>query len=215
MTYLEIVNSVLRRLRETEVSSVNDNAYAKMIAEFVNDAKRQVENTHDWNALTETLTAVTSIGTFSYGLTGAGQRFKVIDVLNDSTNTVVNLAHTNWLNQQFLANPAERGAPSYYNFNGVDENGDTRIDFYPVPDSVYTIRINLILPQDDLVNNTDKLLIPSEPVVFLAYAKALAERGEDGGLASSEAYGLYKNSLADLVAIESNRYVESSMWVSV
>jgi hypothetical protein len=59
------------------------------------------------------------------------------------------------------------------------------------------------------------LKVPYEPVVFLAYAKALAERGEDGGLNSSEAYGLYKTSLAAAIAIESGRYEEESNWRSV
>jgi hypothetical protein len=70
----------------------------------------------------------------------------------------------------------------------------------------------VVLPQPVLVNNADVLKVPYEPVVFLAYAKALAERGEDGGLASSEAYGLYKTSLADAIALESGRYGEESAW---
>ena len=47
MNYLSLVNSVLRRLRETEVSSVADNAYSKLIGDFVNDAKRQVEDAYN------------------------------------------------------------------------------------------------------------------------------------------------------------------------
>ena len=54
-----------------------------------------------------------------------------------------------------------------------------------------------------------------EPVIFLAYAKALAERGEDGGITSNEAYGLYKQSLADAIAIETGRYIEEQEWLSI
>jgi hypothetical protein len=50
---------------------------------------------------------------------------------------------------------------------------------------------------------------------MLAYAKALAERGEDGGLPSSEAYGLYKTSLADAIALESGRYPEEAVWDAI
>lgn len=212
MTYLELVNSVLRRLRETEVSSVNDNAYAKMIGEFVNDAKRNVEDAYNWNALTETLTADTSADLFSYSLTNSGNRFKVIDVINDSSNWFLREGATSWFNQQFMNTTTQRGSPQYYNFNGVDANGDTMVDLFPIPDGVYAIRFNIFLPQDKLVNNTDKILVPSEPVVFLAYAKALAERGEDGGLASSEAAQLYRQSLADAIALEAGRYNEESQW---
>jgi hypothetical protein len=81
MNYIQLVNDVLIRLRETEVSSVNDNAYSKLIAKFVNDAKRNVEDAYNWNALSDTLTAVTATDIFNYVLVGSGQRFRVIDVL--------------------------------------------------------------------------------------------------------------------------------------
>jgi hypothetical protein len=212
MNYIQLVNSVLRRLRETEVSSVNDNAYSKLIGEFVNDAKRNVEDAYNWNSLSDTLTAVTAVDIFNYVLVGSGQRFRVIDVLNDSSDVIVRNASTRWMNQQFLLNPTQRGTPQYYNFNGTDANGDTQVDLFPVPNGVYNVRFNVILPQPQLEADADNLLVPYEPVVFLAYAKALAERGEDGGLLSSEAYGLYKTSLADAIALEAGRYFEEETW---
>jgi hypothetical protein len=205
----------LARLRESEVSSVNDNAYSKMIGKFVNDSKRMVEDSYSWNALYDTLTAVTSADIFNYVLDGSGQRFRVVDVLNDTSDVEVRNASTRWMNQQFLLNPAQKGTPQYYNFNGTDTNGDTQVDLFPIPNGVYNVRFNIILPQPLLVNNADVLKVPYEPVIFLAYAKALAERGEDGGLASSEAYGLYKTSLADAIAIESGRYGEEETWDAV
>jgi len=212
MNYIQLVNSVLRRLRETEVSSVNDNAYSKLIGDFVNDAKRNVEDAYNWNSLSDTLTAVTANGIFNYVLVGSGQRFRVIDVLNDSSDVVVRNASTRWMNQQFLLNPTQSGTPQYYNFNGTDANGDTQVDLFPIPNGVYNIRFNVILPQTLLEADADNLLVPYEPVIFLAYAKALAERGEDGGLLSSEAYGLYKTSLADAIALEAGRYFEEETW---
>jgi len=212
MNFIQLTNSVLRRLRETEVSSVNDNAYSKLIGEFVNDAKRNVEDAYNWNSLSDTLTAVTATGIFNYVLVGSGQRFRVIDVLNDSSDVVVRNASTRWMNQQFLLNPTQAGTPQYYNFNGTDSNGDTQVDLFPIPNGVYNVRFNVILPQPQLVADSDIVLVPFEPVIFLAYAKALAERGEDGGLLSSEAYGLYKTSLADAIALEAGRYFEEETW---
>ena len=215
MQYISLVNEVLTRLRESEVSSVNDNAYSKMIGKFVNDAKRNVEDAYNWNALYDTLTAVTTNDIFNYVLEGSGQRFRVIDVLNDTSNLELREATTRWMNQQFLINTTQKGTPQYYNFNGTDVNGDTQVDLFPIPDGVYNVRFNIVLPQPILVNNADVLKVPHEPVIFLAYAKALAERGEDGGLASSEAYALYKTSLADAIALESGRYEEESAWRAV
>lgn len=215
MTYLELVNSVLRRLRETEVSSVSDNAYSKMIGEFVNDAKRNVEDAYPWNALADTLSATTTADIFNYVLVGSGQRFRVLDVINDTSNAIMTLAPTKWMDKQFLVNSPAKASPTYYNFNGVDANGDTQVDLYPIPNAAYDLRFNIIKPQEPLSANTDKLLVVSEPVIFLAYAKALAERGEDGGISSNEAYALYKQSLSDAIAIETGRYIEEQEWVSL
>lgn len=215
MTYLQMVNSVLRRLRETEVSSVADNAYSTMIGEFVNDSKRSVEDSYNWNALYDTLSATTTGDIFNYVLVGSGQRFRVVDVLNDTSNWFLKEQSTQWFDQQFLLTNTPKGSPQYYNFNGVNSNGDTQVDLFPIPNGVYDVRFNVVLPQAPLVNNTDKVKVPAEPIVFLAYARALAERGEDGGLASNEAAALYRQSLADAIALESGRYGEESQfyWV--
>jgi hypothetical protein len=213
MTYLELVNSVLRRLRESEVSAVTDNSYSKLIGEFVNDAKRQSEDSYNWNALTETLTADTTNNIFNYVLTGSGQRFRVIDVINDTTNNFLQLQTTAQMNKMFLVDTAVTSEPMYYNFNGVNSSGDTQVDIYPVPNQTYSLRFNIIKPQVALSANSDILLIPSEPVVLGATARAIAERGEDGGFASGEVYGLFKQSLADAIALESGRYLEESYWV--
>jgi hypothetical protein len=191
---------------------VSDNAYSKLIGEFVNDAKRNVEDAYNWNSLSDTLTAVTANAIFNYVLVGSGQRFRVIDVLNDSSDVVVRNASTRWMNQQFLLNPTQAGTPQYYNFNGTAANGDTQVDLFPIPNGVYNIRFNVILPQPIMTTDSTVLKVPYEPVIFLAYAKALAERGEDGGLASSEAYGLYRTSLADAIALEAGRYFEEETW---
>jgi hypothetical protein len=215
MNYIQLVNSVLRRLRETEVSSVADNAYSKLIGEFVNDAKRQAEDAYPWNALSETLTASTAADIFNYVLVGSGQRFRVIDVLNDTSNTIVQNATTRWMDEQFLLTSVQKGSPAYYNFNGTNSNGDTQVDLFPIPNGVYDIRFNVIKPQVPLSADSDTLLIPSEPVIFNATARAMAERGEDGGIASGEMYAIYKQSLADAIAIESGRYIEESAWMAI
>lgn len=213
-TYLQAVNSVLRRLRETEVSTVSENAYSKMIGELVNDAKSSVEAAYGWNALSDTLTATTSANIFSYVLTGSGVRFKMIDAYNDSKNVFLNLAPTSWMTLQFMQDSPAHGSPTYYNFNGQDANGDTLVDVFPIPDAAYTLRFNVILPQEPLSADTDLIKVPGDVVILNAFARAVVERGEDGGLQSSEAYALARNLMADYIALESNRYVEDTNWVA-
>lgn len=212
--YLELTNDVLIRLREPEASSVSDNAYVKLIARYINDSKRQVEDAYNWNSLSETLSATTSADIFSYVLEGTGQRFRVIDVINDTSNYIMRNATTRWMDEMFLvANPA-KGAPMYYNFNGTNSDGDTLIDVFPIPNGAFNLRFNVIRPQVELSSNSDKLLVPHEPVILGALARAQAERGEDGGVQSAETYALFKQSLADAISLESARYVEEECWYS-
>lgn len=214
--YVQLVNDVLIRLRESQVSSVNDNAYSRLIARFINDAKRNVEDAYNWNALSDTLTADTVPEIFNYVLDGSGQRFRVYDVIDDSNDFVLSYKTTEEMNRLFLKAGVLRGRPMYYNFNGTrKETGDTQVDLYPIPDATYNIRFNIALPQPPLSSDADIILVPDEPVIFLAYAKALAERGEDGGLTSNEAYGQYLQSLADAISLESGRYPEEQQWVSI
>jgi hypothetical protein len=212
-TLLELTNDVLVRLREAEVQTISQNSYSKLITKFINDGKRQVEDAFDWNVLRQTIAVNTVDNVFKYTLTGVGIRFKMIDVINDTTNYRLDLANSSYMNELFLSD-GQKYQPRYYNFNGVDSNNDTQVDLYPIPDAVYNIKFNLIKPQAELVNNTDVLLVPNEPVIFYAYARALAERGEDGGLGSGEAYQLFQQSLADHVAIESVRVAPDITWVS-
>ena len=213
MNYLSLVNDVLVRLREPEASSVSDNAYVKLIAKFVNDSKRVVEDSYNWNSLSDTLSAATTADIFNYVLVGSGQRFRVIDVINDTQNSFVELASTKWMDQQFLMTTPQKGSPAYYNFNGTNSNGDTQVDLYPIPNGAYNLRFNIIKPQVPLAVNADVLLVPDEPVILGALARAQAERGEDGGVQAGETYQLMKQSLADAIALESGRYLEEQEWV--
>lgn len=213
-TYLELVNDILVRLREPEVSTVQENTLSKLIGKLVNDSKRQVEDAYNWNSLTDTLVIETLANTYGYVLNGSGLMFKVIDA-QDITNKVplVNIP-TPKMSQYLLVNPAT-GNPLYYNFNGVDTNGDTKVDFYPIPPAGLTLYFNLFVPQSDLTADSDTLLTPKTPVILGAFARALVERGEDGGLNSSEAYALYRAALADAIAVESSRFIEEETWEAV
>lgn len=215
-SFLDLVNDVLVRLREPEVSAINENVLSKIIGKFVNDAKRQVEDSYNWNALTSTVTVVTVPNTFNYGMTGTGARFKIIDAFNSTSLLPLLPVSTQWLNQQYIGvTSLPTGAPSNYNFNGTTPAGDTQVDVYPVPDIAYTLFFNMYIPQEALVADSDQMLIPSDPVIHLATAKALVERGEDQGTQSSEMYALYKQVLADYIAIESSRYIEEDSWDAV
>ena len=215
MTYLELVNDVLVRLRETTVSTVTQTSYSSLIGKFVNDAKRQVEDAFPWNVLGTTITLSTTAATYSYSLTGAGQKFQVMDVLNVTSNLrMKNIDFVSMNRYQNFSTPVN-GIPSYYAFDGVDGNYDTKVTIYPRPDGVYSIPFSLAVPQATLSSDNTVIKVPDTLVSQNAYARALVERGEDGGMSSSEAYALYKTMLSDHIALEGTRYPENQEFLAV
>ena len=210
MTYLQIVNRVLRRLREAEVSTVSANTYSTLIGDLVNSIKNEVENSYNWSVLRQTLSATTYNNLFNYVLDGAGTRFKVIDVLNDTSNWFMDERSLTWFNRNFLLATPQTGSPRYYNFNGVDANGDTQVDVFPIPDGNYDLRFNVVLPQAELVNDSDVIQVNGQLVVEGTLARAITERGEDGG--SQDVEARYRNMLADLIAIEANNRPDEITW---
>jgi len=215
MTYLELVNDVLVRLRESTVSTVTATSYSSLIGKFVNDAKRQIEDAYAWNVLGTTITLSTTAGTYSYALTGAGQKFQVIDVINVTSNVgMKNIDFASMNRKQNFSTPVS-GIPYEYAFDGVDGNYDTKVTIYPRPDGVYSIPFSLTVPQATLSSNSTVVAVPDVLVVQNAYARALVERGEDGGLSSSEAYQLYKSMLSDYIALEGTRYPENQEFVAI
>jgi len=215
MTFLELINDVLIRLREPTVTSNAQNAYSTLIGRFVNDAKRQVEDAFGWNVLGKTVTITTVSATFSYSMTGAGQKFQVQDVINTTSNIPLqNISFVEMNRYQNLV-PTTNGIPQYYSFDGVDANGDTKVLLYPRPNGVYSIPFSVVVPQAILAADATVVLVPDFLVVQNAYARALVERGEDGGLNSSEAFQLYRQMLADSIALEGTRFPEQQEFVAI
>jgi len=215
MTFLELINDVLIRLREPTVTSNAQNAYSTLIGRFVNDAKRQVEDAFGWNVLGTTVTITTVAATYIYSMTGAGQKFQVRDVINTTSNIPLqNISFVKMNRYQNLV-PTTNGIPQYYAFDGVDGSGDTKVQLYPRPDGVYSVPFSLVVPQAKLTADGTSVLVPDFLVAQNAYARALVERGEDGGLSSSEAYQLYKGMLSDQIALEGTRFPEQQEFVAI
>lgn len=214
MTYLELVNDVLIRLREAQVTTVALTNYSALIGKFVNDAKRQVEDAYDWNALGQEITVTTSAGVYEYALTGAGQKFRVSsDPLNTTSNVIMEVTTVSDMRRKQNLQPMVTAVPSEYAFEGVDGNGDAKVQLWGRPNGVYTIKFFVTVPQAPLTEDSTSVLVPDVLVAQNAYARALVERGEDGGLSSSEAYLLYRSMLSDYIALEATRFPEMQEFI--
>jgi hypothetical protein len=219
MTYLELVNAVLRRLRESEVSTVqgtgNSNSYSRLIGDFVNEAKSQVEVAWDWSALRTTLTVTTIANIFNYELNGAKSNSKFLDIWNDTSDIEMQMKDSKWFTQEFLMSDPQVGIPTFYNFNGVSSDGDIQVDIYPIPDGVYDLRFNVTKRNVPLLEDTDLVVLPTRPIILLATAMAIEERGEDGGQQSMNSYQAGMSALSDEIAMDAARSPEDTIWYSV
>ena len=215
MTYLELINDVLVRLRETTVSTNAETSYSSLIGKFVNDAKRQVEDSFAWNVLGQTITVTTVASTASYSLTGVGQKFQIQDAINVTSNISLYMIDFVSMNRKQNFTPLVNAIPTEFIFDGVDASGDTKVTLYPVPDNVYSLKFSVTVPQATLSADGTSVKVPDVLVAQNAYARALVERGEDGGLTSSEAYALYRGMLSDHIALEGTRYPETGEFVAI
>lgn len=206
-TYLEIVNDVLTRMRETTVTTVSQTTTSALVGKFVNDAKRQVNDAFDWSALYSSIN-VTLVGgqTNNYTLTGSGAKFKIIDILNTSKFYNIELISPVRYDEYYYSTATPPSAlVSYVALDGLDSNGDQKVKFYPAPSATDNIRFSLYIPETDFSLDNDTTKMPQDAIIFGALARALVERGEDGGLSSSEVFGLYRSALADAIAMENSR----------
>ena len=214
MTYLDLVNNVLRRLRETEVSSVPQTTYSVMVGDFINDAKTVVEQAWNWSQLRSTLTIPTVASTTTYSLTGFGDTASLQTAVNDTSNTVLEYRPRQWLEEQIYVRGATEGSPTYYTFAGVDGSGDAQIQVYPTPDAVYSLRFDTTLRQDALSDGADVLLVPHMPVLHLALALLARERGENQGSTAREYFAVADQYLQDAIAYDAARHPEETVWYS-
>ena len=215
MTYLEAINSVLRRLREDEVSNALESSYSALIGDFVNDAKRTVENSWNWSALRETTVIPTVPGTAEYSITGSGQEAVIKSVVNDTSNRFMGLQTSSYFNNVYYNQDVISGSPVAYIVSGVDSNDDLKVKVYPQPDGIYSLRFDLAKPQGLVTADATKIKVPYNPVVQMAFAMALRERGETGGQSAAEQFAVASTALSDAIAIDANRFPDETTFMVV
>jgi len=219
MTYREVMNEVLIRLRETPIVSdwsgaINDSStvsdYNKVIGALVNDAKRSIESYHDWQILRETVNITTVADIKNYNL-NSGQEFKIIDVVNNATGNELLQVSRAYLNRERYPT-ASTGEPHYYGFNGADSSNNLKVDLSPTPSKAETISFDIVKYQDVLTNAATVVKIPTKPLILGAYARALSERGEDGGTQSSIAAQEAASAISQAIMMDSGNTQFESDW---
>jgi len=217
-TYLQLVNKVLRRLREATTNDIDTQTdeYILHVADVLNEVKREVEDAWRWKALRATYTVTTSANVVTYTLTGAGARVQFIDAWNYTDGALLVRRSEAWLNELYFGQQnAQTGSPTIYVPNGYDASYDQNVDVWPKPDAAYTLKFNVYAPQADLSADGDVMLCPTGPVVEGTYLRMLAERGDDGGMSVQAQDAIYRTALADAIAVEAGTTPEEITWTVV
>jgi len=215
MTYLQLVNSVLRRLREDEVATVDQNSYSRLVGELVNEAKETVENSWDWTGLRTTVVVPTVKSTYLYTIVDSQNKIKVLNVVNDTGNVFMSRRGSSWMRNLFLNQDPPESSPQYFNLKTLDANGDNVFEVYPIPDGVYDLNFSIVKREGYFTEDTDKLKVPTQPVLLLATALAARERGETGGTSAAEQFGLADRSIADAIAYDAAQHPDETIWTTV
>jgi hypothetical protein len=213
MNYLTLVNNVLRRLREDEITTINQNAYAALIGSFVNDAKDSVEQAWDWTALRNTITVTTVAGVNEYTLSGIGENFKHLSFLDNTNNKSIVYQAKDWIDvQNNITDTPLQGTPVYFSYTTVSSTGDMNIILYPTPAGEYVLKFNAVVRQAPLALASDVIKIPWIPVMHLALALSTRERGETGGTSAAEFFAIADKYLGDAIAFDASYHPEETVF---
>lgn len=219
-TYLELVNAVLKRLRQSTVSAVPSSEYAQRIGELVNESKREVEDAWRWSFLfvEEQQGWNNSLGRLT--LLNFNERFRIERVMDLTTKRIIrSVVQSEWDRRVDLGSSAT-GAPEFYRvikplYDSGDDEVNPVLQIHPIPDQSYTIKVRGRSPQNDLSLDSDRMDAPWYPVVLGAYALAVSERGEDAGSLFDETMRKYHSALNDAIALDNWNQAEGreSDWV--
>ena len=211
MTYLELVNGVLDRLREPQVVTVRtmDDPVVNLVKHFINDAKRHVEASHAWNATRNLWQFGTVMGIPSYALDGTAGGARITKVTRDGFDRRLD----QWDLQRVITQ--KTGSPWRFAWEGTDNEGNIMLRFDPIPDNVYSISVLGHRNLPDLKRDTDELRLPVQPVLYYALALAARERGEVGGQTAQELFNMAQQYISDAIALDANLSPTEFTWAVV
>jgi hypothetical protein len=213
-TYLQVVNKVLTRLRESTVASVTENSYSTLIGAIVNQVKTEIEDTWRWHALRDTYNVPTVSGTASYVLTGSGPDTVILDAWNYTKQWRMRRGTYAQMNQNFfgVGTDIQTGSPELFIEAGLNTDFDIQIDIWPKPTAVETLYFNVYKPQAELSSGSTVPLVPIAVLVEGSVSRAMAERGDDGGIATAQQESIYRDLLQSAIARDVARDQSELNW---
>ena len=167
MTFLELINSVLREVNEVELTTISSSrGIQTSVKDFVNKAQRDIINSEvEWPFTVAAGTITTTAGQAEYtkptnAKTIDFDSFTVQESASTAEKTLRYLSFEEYIERynEIDTNPSgdSRALPEY-----VYLTPDDKIGFSPVPDlSTYTIRYYYYATHTDMAASTDTPTIP-------------------------------------------------------
>lgn len=195
MTFLELVNRVLRRLREDEVDNFTAE-YSQLVADFVAEAHAEVLEAHDWSIFDEEIVVPLTAGTAEYDVAGTSQEAQLRYVDNgplvawfesDSATQGQPIRQVSWQEYTRLKQIDTSQAASQPTFFALRLDGEQwEVAVWPTPDTTGPeLRMTFWNPEARLDSDTDAtsrtIMVPWRPVFLGALYLSLNERGEEIG----------------------------------
>lgn len=212
LTFLQVVNRVLTKLRQDTVSTFSGvGDYIKLVAVLVNEAMEEVDAAWDWSHQRTVYSFVTTEGEDTYALEGSGHETTIESVYNETAGAAIyGPLPNNIKDQNILYNDGY-----YWDILGRDVNGHIQMRLLNNTAAGETIRVYTRIKQrylDIAVDENTYIKGPIRPIVALAYAKALGERGEDGGQNYNFAMAEYQKALSDTISRDEKLGHRTTTW---
>ena len=210
-TYLDLVNRVLRKLGETELSGSStdlETDYQKLVGHMVNDVKEEVEDATNWRALRQTVSVSILADAISGTITEGNERARLVRVYQsertygnmgtgggyiplvfditdaDNPDPLIEMDLAELIYRDNL-DPTERASdsPTYFALDNSPDGDELDIYVWPRPSSARTLKVTLCVPQPRLADDELQTVIkaPARPIFIGAVWHAFEERGEELG----------------------------------
>ena len=211
-TRKDLVNEVLRRLREPELgssSTIASSTYATMVASFLNDVKQECEDAWGWGQLRETIEFDTVASTSLYSLPLTTVRTKLLSMWNTTQNSRMRQVTEDYFNRSTFIGTQSNAIPSYYRDRGINPATEYKqVELLATPDGVYTIKAEVVNPQKELTTDDEKvaLSLAKKAMVYGTWGLCISERGEDGGQLMDEITNKYGFFLQTAIELDRRSY---------
>ena len=227
MTYLDLCNQVLLRMREDPMATVvgiHDDEVHDLVCAYVNDAKNLVEDSWDWTNLSSVMPAVINgtpaapLPTFT--LTGVGELCKIKEIYVDGSmvKEMTRSEYAQKLSSVDPASPMPTGSPEYFvpmqdRPSAIPGAASDKVFFvWPHVDRTVNAVTHVQLKTPDMNADTTYCPVPYQPVMAYALALLSRERGEVNGQTSTDLFGVAKTVLSDAIAIDANNHAPETIW---